>query len=61
MSLTYKSSIIDIEKNLKSLKIWAHVMRVVLAYNCSPSFNWNSELTKEEISLFQKKLGAAVL
>ena len=29
----------------------------ILAYNCSPSFDWNHELTKEEISSFQKNLG----
>lgn len=30
----------------------------ILAYNCSPSFDWNSELTHEEISSFQEDLGA---
>ena len=29
----------------------------ILAYNCSPSFDWNSELTKKEISSFQNALG----
>ena len=29
----------------------------LLAYNCSPSFDWSSELTKDEISSFQNKLG----
>ena len=29
----------------------------ILAYNCSPSFDWSNELTKDEISSFQKDLG----
>tara|TARA_B100001123_G_scaffold436905_1_gene568127 strand:+ start:364 stop:1611 length:1248 start_codon:yes stop_codon:yes gene_type:complete len=29
----------------------------ILAYNCSPSFDWNSELSKDEIASFQKELG----
>ena len=29
----------------------------ILAYNCSPSFDWNGELTKDEISSFQNELG----
>lgn len=29
----------------------------ILAYNCSPSFDWNNELTKDEIASFQKNLG----
>jgi isocitrate lyase len=28
-----------------------------LAYNCSPSFNWKLNLSDEEISVFQQKLG----
>jgi isocitrate lyase len=31
----------------------------LLAYNCSPSFNWKRALGKDEIATFQKKLGAA--
>ena len=29
----------------------------LLAYNCSPSFNWKKHLTDEEIGMFQKKIG----
>jgi isocitrate lyase len=29
----------------------------LLAYNCSPSFNWSKHLTEKEISSFQGKLG----
>ncbi len=30
----------------------------LLAYNCSPSFNWQANLSNEEIASFQQKLGA---
>ena len=30
----------------------------LLAYNCSPSFNWKSKLSDTEIARFQKELGA---
>lgn len=30
----------------------------MLAYNCSPSFNWKAKLTDEEIANFQKEIGA---
>src|SRR3712207_628483 len=30
----------------------------LLAYNCSPSFNWKVKLSDEEISSFQDRLGA---
>ena len=29
----------------------------ILAYNCSPSFNWKKHLSDDEISSFQKKIG----
>ena len=29
----------------------------ILAYNCSPSFNWKKHLSDKEISNFQKKIG----
>jgi isocitrate lyase len=29
----------------------------MLAYNCSPSFNWKAKLSDEEIATFQKQLG----
>lgn len=30
----------------------------LLAYNCSPSFNWKKKLTDEEIATFQQEIGA---
>lgn len=30
----------------------------LLAYNCSPSFNWKMNLDQESIAIFQKELGA---
>ena len=30
----------------------------LLAYNCSPSFNWAKKLSADEIASFQKELGA---
>lgn len=30
----------------------------LLAYNCSPSFNWKAKLTDEQIAEFQNRLGA---
>ena len=30
----------------------------LLAYNCSPSFNWTANLSKDDIARFQKELGA---
>lgn len=30
----------------------------LLAYNCSPSFNWRKHLSQEEIAEFQRELGA---
>jgi isocitrate lyase len=30
----------------------------LLAYNCSPSFNWRKHLSEEEIASFQRELGA---
>ncbi len=30
----------------------------LLAYNCSPSFNWSAHLEADEIAKFQKELGA---
>lgn len=29
----------------------------MLAYNCSPSFNWEKNLSKEQIATFQQELG----
>ena len=30
----------------------------LLAYNCSPSFNWKKNLSDKEIEIFQKEIGA---
>jgi isocitrate lyase len=30
----------------------------MLAYNCSPSFNWSSNLSQEDIARFQREIGA---
>ena len=30
----------------------------LLAYNCSPSFNWKKKLSDEAIASFQKDIGA---
>jgi len=30
----------------------------MMAYNCSPSFNWEANLTKDQIAQFQKEIGA---
>ena len=30
----------------------------ILAYNCSPSFNWKKKLSDDEIARFQRELGA---
>jgi isocitrate lyase len=31
---------------------------LLLAYNCSPSFNWRRHLDKSEIAKFQREVGA---
>ena len=38
--------------------IYAEFPDKMLAYNCSPSFNWRSHLDDETIAKFQKELGA---
>ena len=38
--------------------IHAQFPRKLLAYNCSPSFNWRKHLSAEEIAHFQRELGA---
>jgi isocitrate lyase len=50
------------EPNLKDAKRFADAIHgefpgKLLAYNCSPSFNWNAKLTTSEISRFQQQLG----
>ena len=37
--------------------VHARFPRKLLAYNCSPSFNWKKHLTKARIASFQKELG----
>src|SRR2546429_375320 len=37
--------------------VHAKFPRKLLAYNCSPSFNWKKPLTKAQIASFQKELG----
>jgi isocitrate lyase len=37
--------------------IHAHHPRKLLAYNCSPSFNWRRSLSEDEIASFQQQLG----
>lgn len=48
--------------NLEEAKRFAEAIHAVypdklLAYNCSPSFNWKAALSDEEIANFQKELG----
>lgn len=50
------------EPNLKEAQQFAHAIHEkypdkLLAYNCSPSFNWKSKLSDEEIATFQNELG----
>lgn len=49
--------------NLKDAQVFAEAIRKefpekMLAYNCSPSFNWEAKLSAEEIAKFQRELGA---
>lgn len=49
--------------DLKEAKTFAEAVRKefpdkMLAYNCSPSFNWKKHLTDGEIARFQRELGA---
>mmetsp|Transcript_5496 Transcript_5496/g.9518 ORF Transcript_5496/g.9518 Transcript_5496/m.9518 type:complete len:416 (-) Transcript_5496:663-1910(-) len=51
------------EPNFEEAEKFATSMHAVypgklLAYNCSPSFNWKKLLPDEEIATFQKRLGA---
>jgi isocitrate lyase len=48
--------------DLKEAKIFAEAIRKefpdkLLAYNCSPSFNWKKNLSEKDISRFQRELG----
>lgn len=49
--------------NVEDAKKFAEAIHVqfpdkMLAYNCSPSFNWKKHLNDSEIATFQKELGA---
>jgi isocitrate lyase len=51
------------EPNLEDAKAFAEAIHEkfpgkLLAYNCSPSFNWKKKLSEEEISSFQDRIGA---
>jgi isocitrate lyase len=51
------------EPNLAEAKRFAESLRAefpdkILAYNCSPSFNWKKKLDSASISKFQRELGA---
>ncbi len=50
------------EPNLEQARIFAEAMHAefpgkLLAYNCSPSFNWKRKLSDEEIKTFQERIG----
>ncbi len=50
------------EPNLEEARKFAEAIHEkypgkMLAYNCSPSFNWKSKLTDQEIANFQRELG----
>jgi len=51
------------EPDMKLAKDFAEAMHAdfpdqMLAYNCSPSFNWKAKLSDDEIARFQRELGA---
>ena len=51
------------EPNLEEARAFAEAIREkfpgkLLAYNCSPSFNWKAKLSDDEISSFQDTIGA---
>ena len=50
------------EPNIEEARIFAEAIHEkfpdkLLAYNCSPSFNWEKKLDKQSIANFQKELG----
>ena len=50
------------EPNIEEARAFAEAIHAeypgkLLAYNCSPSFNWEAKLSQEEISTFQEQLG----
>src|SRR5918993_16175 len=51
------------EPNLEQARVFAEAIHEkfpgkLLAYNCSPSFNWKKKLSEAEISTFQEEIGA---
>ena len=51
------------EPNLEDAKRFAYAIHArfpgkMLAYNCSPSFNWKKKLGPQDIAEFQKRIGA---
>jgi isocitrate lyase len=49
--------------NLEEARLFAEAIHAefpgkLLAYNCSPSFNWRKHLSEEDIARFQRELGA---
>src|SRR5437016_4235564 len=56
--LWFETSKPDIEEARRfGEAVHAKFPRKLLAYNCSPSFNWKKHLTKAQIASFQKELG----
>ena len=50
------------EPNIEEARAFAEAIHAeypgkLLAYNCSPSFNWEAKLSQEEIATFQQQLG----
>jgi len=46
------------EARIFAATIHAHFPGKLLAYNCSPSFNWRAKLDEQKIANFQRELGA---
>ena len=46
------------EARIFAATIRAHFPNKLLAYNCSPSFNWRAKLDEQTIANFQRELGA---
>ena len=46
------------EARIFAATIHAHFPGKLLAYNCSPSFNWEAKLDRDTIARFQRELGA---
>jgi isocitrate lyase len=53
---TSRPDLVEAKKFAEGIK--ARFPDKMLAYNCSPSFNWKSNLTDTDIAKFQKELGA---